>query len=185
MYHAVHRKAAGPHGSVAGGSAGGQEESVQLETSVQVETSAEQAWQAVADVEHWPQWTPTMTEVTWLTVAGQDPGQSAAAGGGPLHPGGRARIKQPGMPKAVWEVTEVVPGTSFTWQSSSPGLRMTGRHQVRSLTGDSAEIILGLAVTGPLAPLVGLLAGRKARRSLRHEADGLKRCAEAAAGAPR
>jgi len=150
---------------------------MQFQVTVQVGAPASVLWQAVADVEEWPQWTPTMNEVTWLT-------STPAGGGGPLQPGSRARIRQPRMPQLIWEVTEVRPGTSFTWQAQSAGLTTTGTHEVRSLGADRAELTLGLAVSGPLAPVVGFLTRGRARRSVQQEAEGMKRCAEVAASAP-
>jgi hypothetical protein len=56
-----------------------------FETTVEVNAPAATLWQAVADIEKWPDWTLSMREVSWLT-------------GGELKPGGRARVVQPGMP---------------------------------------------------------------------------------------
>jgi hypothetical protein len=96
-----------------------------------------------------------------------------------LRVGGRARVKQPGRPPLVWEVSEFEPGTSFTWRAASVGVAATAFHVVRPLSRSRAELKLGLQQSGPLVPLVRLLAGRRTRRFVRLEADGLKRCAEA------
>jgi uncharacterized membrane protein len=149
---------------------------VHFETIVQVDAPASLVWQAVADVERWPEWTPTINEVTWLTGAGAD---DAIAG--PLRPGGRARIRQPRLPELIWEVTAVNPGSSFTWRAKTAGVAAVGTHQVRPLTEDRAELTLGLSQLGPLAPILGLLARRRTRSYLQQEAAGLKRCAEVAA----
>jgi hypothetical protein len=139
-------------------------------------------WRAVADVEHWPEWTATINEVTWLTAAAA--GLEPDGDDSPLQPGGRARIRQPRMPDLVWEVTEVRPGVSFTWQARMAGVTATGTHEVRPRAGDRAELILGLAQSGPLAGVAGLLTGRRTRQSVQQEAEGLKRCAEVAASTP-
>jgi hypothetical protein len=158
---------------------------VQVEETVQVAASASQLWQAVADVEHWSEWTPTFNEVTWLTGAAAGPDAAAGdAAAGPLRPGGRARVRQPRLPEQIWEVTEVAPGTSFTWHASGPGITTTGTHQVRPLGPDTAELTIGISVTGMLAPVVGPLVRGKTRRNLQQEADGLKRCAEVLASTP-
>lgn len=34
----------------------------------------------------------------------------------PFGVGSRVEIRRPKLPKAVWEVTEVVDGRSFTWE---------------------------------------------------------------------
>ena len=178
---------------------------MQFETTVQVDTSAGQLWRAVAEVENWPEWTPTFNEVIWLTrpaaaaavsadgiasAASLAGARSLAGAGGlaaddKLRPGARARIRQPGLPRQIWEVTEVRPGTSFTWQTSSPGTTIVGTHQVSALAANRAQLTIGLSLTGPLAPVVGVLVRARAARNLQHEAAGLKRCAEVTASTQR
>lgn len=136
-----------------------------FETTVEVSAPAEKVWRAVADVEKWPEWTASMREVSWLTS-------------GELRQGGRARIRQPGQPPLVWEVCELEPGSSFTWRTAIPGVTTTAIHRVRPVGTDKAELTIGIAQCGPMAGLLGLLAGRRTRRSVSLEADGLKRCAE-------
>jgi uncharacterized protein YndB with AHSA1/START domain len=142
----------------------------QFEVTVQVDAPADRLWQAVADVERWPQWTRSMQDVRWLETH---------TAGSPLRVGARARIKQPGRPRLVWEVSELMSGASFTWRAASPGVTATATHVVRPLSASRAELILRVRESGPLAPVVGMLTGRRTRRFVRLEADGLKRCAEA------
>jgi hypothetical protein len=159
---------------------------VQFQETIQVNAPPGVLWRAVADVERWPEWIATYSEVTWLTAAVPDR-QAAAeqAGDGALRPGSRARIRQPRLPEGVWEVTDVQSGTSFSWQSTRPGLTIAARHDLTSLDGGKTSLTLTLSLAGPFASIAGLLAGRITRRSLQHEAAGLKRCAEVAAGTPR
>ncbi len=135
------------------------------ETTVEVNAPAATLWQAVADVEQWPEWTSSMREVSWL------------AGGG-LARGSRARVRQPGMPALVWEVTDLEPGSSFIWRTASTGVTAIAFHRIRPVGSDKSELTIGVTQSGPLAGLVGLLSGRRTRRSIKLEADGLKRCAE-------
>jgi hypothetical protein len=158
---------------------------VQFQEKIQVNAAAGVLWRAVAEVERWPEWIPAYTEVTWLTGTVPEPeagGQQA--GDGALRPGNRARIRQLRLPEAVWEVTEVLSGTSFSWQTARPGVTVAARHDLTPLDGGKTELTLTLSVSGPLAPVTGRLAGRLTRRSLQQEAAGLKRCAEVAAGTP-
>ena len=136
-----------------------------FETTVQVDAPVAAVWQAVADVEKWPDCTASMQEVSWLD-------------GGGLTRGSRARIRQPRMPALVWEVSDLEPGSSFSWQTASAGVTVTAFHRVVPVGADKAELTIGLAQSGPMSGLIALLSGRRARRYLKLEAEGLKRCAE-------
>ena len=132
-----------------------------------VDAGAAHLWAAVADPVTWPQWTESMTSVELLD--------------GRLAPGARARVVQPGLPPSLWTVTEFVPGQSFVWSSTSGGVTTVGSHTVRALDGGRSRIELGLDQRGLLAPVLGLLFGRRFRRFVTMEADGLKAAAEAVA----
>jgi hypothetical protein len=87
---------------------------------------------------------------------------------GPLRLGSRARIKQPAQRTAVWEVTSLEPGRRFSWRSERRGIAMTGTHQVDP-EGSGSRNTLTIEMTGPLAPVLGLLLGPLMRRVLRTE----------------
>lgn len=116
-------------------------------------------WAVLVDVERMPTWSPSVTSVRLLDPA-------------PLHVGSRARLRQPRLLPAVWRVTELEPGRSFTWESRAPGVVTTGRHALEPAAGGT-RVTLGVEHAGPLAPLVRLLAGRLTARYVRQEADGL------------
>ena len=67
------------------------------DSSVDIDAPASLVWDVFSDVERWPEWTASVTRL----VALDGPG---------IAVGKRFEIKQPRMPKLVWEVTEVVPG---------------------------------------------------------------------------
>ena len=115
-------------------------------------------------VENWPEWTETMTAVRRL-----DPG--------PIRVGARTRIKQPKLREAVWEVTEIDPGRSFTWVARMPGIVTTARHVVTP-TGDGSSVLLSVEQSGLLGPVVGLMIKRLTERYLAIEGAGLKRLCE-------
>jgi hypothetical protein len=133
---------------------------------IDIAASPERAWQAVSDVADWPRWTTSMTEVQRLDE-------------GPLRVGSRARIKQPGLPVLVWEVTELAAGTSFTWVARTPGVVVTASHEVVA-TADGSRLTLGVAWTGIFGGLAGALAGKRTRESILVDAKGHKACAESA-----
>lgn len=65
-----------------------------------------------------------------------------------------------------WEVTELTPERSFTWVSSSGGVRTVGGHRIVVLPERRVGVELTLDQSGPLAPVVGRLAGGVIRRYL-------------------
>jgi len=136
-----------------------------------VDASPERLWQVVTDVAAWPGWTASMTAVTLLD-------------GGPLAAGSRVRIRQPGLRPAVWTVTQLDPGRSFTWESAAPGVRTVAGHHVTTAAGGT-ELTLTLAQTGPFAGLIGLLYGRKVEHFIGLELAGLRAAAEGGQGSTR
>ena len=90
-----------------------------------------------------------------------------------LEVGKRFEIKQPRMPKLVWEVTEVDPGTSWTWLQRSPGGLTVARHEVVAESGRRTRVRQRSTSAGPLAPGRGPDAWIT-KRYLEFEAAGLK-----------
>jgi len=61
--------------------------------------------------------------------------------------------------------------------SSAPGVRTTASHEVSERDGGT-RLVLGIDWSGPLAPIVRMLVGMKARRMVEQEADTFVRLAE-------
>jgi uncharacterized membrane protein len=133
---------------------------MRFEDSIAIAAPAATVWGIYSDVEHWPEWTESVTSVELL-----DPG--------PLRVGSRARIRQPRLPVAEWTVTEIDEGRSFTWVARGPGVRTTGTHVVEP-DGEGARATAILDQGGPLGPLVGFLSKGLTKRYLAMEAAGLK-----------
>jgi uncharacterized protein YndB with AHSA1/START domain len=112
-------------------------------------------WQLTTDVTAWPSYMPTVTSLERLE-------------NGPLRLGAGARIKQPGQREAVWLVTRFEPGHEFSWRSERRGLTFVGTHRVEP-EGAGSRNVLTIEMTGPLAPVLGLLMGPFMRRVLRTE----------------
>jgi uncharacterized membrane protein len=134
---------------------------VHFEASIDVAAEARRVYDVYADVERWPVWTSSVTSVERLDE-------------GPLRIGSRARIRQPRLPVAVWEVTELVPGEYFAWVARGPGLRTTGRHQVTPNADGTVTVTATLDQDGPLGRLVGRIYGGLTDRYLRTETRGIK-----------
>jgi uncharacterized membrane protein len=131
------------------------------EDGVEIDAPPQLVWDVFADVEHWPDWTASVTSLVGLDAAA-------------LAVGRRFAIKQPGMSKLVWKVTEIEAGRSWTWVQSSPGVRVTARHDVIAQPGGRTLVRQQLDQRGVLGALVGRLMVKKTKRFLDLEAQGLK-----------
>jgi hypothetical protein len=96
----------------------------------------------------------------------------------PLGVGKRFEIKQPRMPKLVWEVTEVLPGASWTWVQRSPGGSTVARHDVVATTDSQTLVRQRLDQRGLLGVLMARLMRGMSTRYLELEAQGLKKRSE-------
>jgi uncharacterized membrane protein len=132
-----------------------------IEGSVEIDAPASLVWDVFTDVERWPEWTASVTSLVALDGSG-------------LAVGRRFAIKQPGMQKLVWQVTEIDSGTSWTWAQRSPGALATARHFVTALPGGRTLVRQELDQSGVLGALVGRLMLKKTKRFLEMEAQGLK-----------
>ena len=100
------------------------------EFSIAVEIAAppERVWAVLADLERWPEWTASVTSVELLEP-------------GPLAVGTRARVSQPKLKPAIWEVTQAKAGRGFTWVTRHPGLLVTGLHQLEPIEKGTWRIV--------------------------------------------
>jgi uncharacterized membrane protein len=133
---------------------------MRTEQTIRISASVDAVWSVIHDVSSWPDWTASIRRVEVLD-------------GQPLQVGSRVRIQQPRLPTAVWQVTELVPGRSFTWVNRSPGMTSVGTHSVAPGEDGVAVAALSLDQSGPLSflarPFLGLT-----RRYVQLEAEGLK-----------
>jgi uncharacterized protein YndB with AHSA1/START domain len=127
--------------------------------TVNIAAPPDRVWAVMADVERWSEWTPTVTQIQRLER-------------GPLVVGSRARIRQPKLPSAVWQVSELLEGRSFTWVSRSPGVLVTATHSVEP-TAQGTRATLSLRFSGFFGPLIARLTRRLNERYLALEAKGL------------
>jgi uncharacterized membrane protein len=120
----------------------------------------QRVWDVMSDLTRWHEWTPSVTSIKRLDE-------------GPLAVGSRAWIRQPKFPPALWRVTAIEPGTSFTWTSTAPGLRVVAQHAVQPRDGGS-RATLSLEYDGPFGGILASLTKNITSRYLAMEAAGLK-----------
>jgi uncharacterized membrane protein len=130
------------------------------DSAIVIDASATLVWDVFSDVERWPEWTASVTGLKALD-------------GPRLAVGKRFEIKQPRLPKLVWEVTALDEGASWTWEQRSPGGRTVAVHEVNP-DGDRTLVKQRLDQQGPVGSLVGRMMRNTTKRYLELEAQGLK-----------
>ncbi|MEN3339635.1 MAG: hypothetical protein V7647_3311 [Acidobacteriota bacterium] len=129
-------------------------------TSIDIAASTDRVWQVMSDTDAWREWTPSVTSVKRL-------------GDRPFAVDTRVLIRQPKFPPALWKVTAIERGRSFTWVSTAPGLRVTGHHAVEP-GGTGSRATLSLRLEGLFSGLFAALTGSITQRYIGLEAAGLK-----------
>jgi uncharacterized membrane protein len=132
-----------------------------VDSSVEIDAPQGTVWDVFADVERWPEWTASVDRL----VALDGPG---------IEVGKRFEISQPRLPKLVWEVTAVDPGSSWTWRVHSPGATTVATHEVVPQGEGRTLVRQRIDQTGPLGVVVGALLRRQTRHYLEIEGVGLK-----------
>lgn len=127
--------------------------------TVEIPAPPERVWAVLADIERWSEWTLAVRSIERLDR-------------GPLAVGSRARIRQPRLPPATWQVSALQPGRGFTWITRSPGVCVTGEHRVEA-TARGTRVLLSLRFSGVLGPLMARLTRKLNQRYLALEAKGL------------
>ena len=138
---------------------------MEFEVTVVIDAPPERVWAVMSDVERWHEWTASITSVELVDAEA-------------LAVGVRARVKQPRLPQAVWQVTSFDPGHSFEWETRNPGMRMVGIHRVDPLAGGGSRATLAVHSSGPIAALLTPFMAGTGKRYVRMEAAGLKQRSE-------
>lgn len=137
---------------------------MQIEDTIEIAAPRDVVWSVTVDLERWPEWTPTVTSIRRLDE-------------GRLRVGSRARLQQPGLPEAEWEVTALTPGRLFTWQTRVRGIGMVASHELTP-NGNGTRNLLRIELRGIVALTVWPLLRGALRRALERENAGLKRHCE-------
>jgi hypothetical protein len=124
----------------------------------------------LCDIERWPQWNRAVLSVKRLD-------------GGEFKAGSKALVRQPELPPATWQVTELEENKSFTWVTRRPGLEIIGDHFIEAGENGS-KVTLCLRYTRLLSPLLGLIYRRLSQRYVAIEAEGLRQHCESLTSKP-
>jgi uncharacterized membrane protein len=142
---------------------------VDAEISVDIDAPAETVWSVLTDVERWHEWTPSVRSIRRLDR-------------GPLAIGSRALIRQPKLLPAMWKVTALEPGRSFTWKSGLPLMWVHARHSLTPSDGGT-RATLHLRFEGAIGRVMARAMRRLNEKYLGMEAGGLRRRSEERAAA--
>ena len=135
-----------------------------LQHTITIAAPPERVWAVLIDVERWPERIPTVDEVERLDD-------------GPLKVGSRTRLRQPKLPEAVWTVTELTDGKSYTWEQKSPGVTGVAAHLVEPHP-DGTRLTLSLGISGPLGGIGWLFTKKLAKQYVETEAETIRKFAE-------
>ncbi|HEY2470750.1 MAG TPA: SRPBCC family protein [Terracidiphilus sp.] len=134
--------------------------------AVEIRVSPARIWPVLLDVEHWPEWTTSVTKVQRMDI-------------GPLTLGSRTRIWQPRLMSAVWCVTSLDQRSyNFTWATHTCGVKIIGRHQIVPVKAHS-RVVLTLSYTGLLGALLARIYRDLTWNYLALEGNGLRERCEA------
>ena len=137
-----------------------------FQVTVDVPAPPPRVWDVLCDIEHWPEWTASISSARSL-----DPG--------PFTVGSRIRITQPKLPPALWKITEWdESATRFTWVSTGPGIHVTARHTITP-TPSGSQVRLAIEYAGLFGPLLGWLIRDINQRYVNMEAAGLAKAVTA------
>src|SRR6478609_6966000 len=132
---------------------------------ISISAPPERVWDVLVDIESWPARIPTVDQAERLDD-------------GPLAVGARTRLAQPKLPEAVWTVTELTPGSTFVWTSTSTGIRIAASHVVEP-TPEGCRLTLAIDIDGWLAPVGWLMTKSLTQQYVETEAASIKAAAEA------
>jgi uncharacterized membrane protein len=134
-------------------------------STIEIDAPASIVWDVFTDVERWPAWTASVEQIVPLDAPA-------------LALGNRFEIKQPRLPKVVWEVSAIEPGVSWTWRARSAGNTTYASHEVVRQAPNHTLVRQRIEQRGPIGVAVGVLMLRLTKRYLDLEAQGLKACSE-------
>ena len=137
---------------------------MKVQHNIHLDAPPELVWAVTVDVDQWPTWTPTVERAERLDQ-------------GPFRVGSTANMTQPGMPVAIWKVTDLIEAESFTWETRMLGARMIASHHMK-MSGTGTENTLTLEVKGSTGFLLAPFIARRVAQTIETENRSLKQFCE-------
>ncbi len=135
------------------------------QTTIDIAAPSERVWRLLADVDHWHEWTASISRIDRLDAPS-------------FAVGSRFKVFQPKLRAAVWTITELNPEGNFTWVSQSPGMKVVAEHIIQPAGPGACKVTLRSTFSGPVGFVVGRLYGTLTKEYIGLEAAGLKRRSE-------
>ena len=134
---------------------------------VDIAAPPETVWALMSDVERWHEWTASIRRVRLFRAR-------------PLAIGSLALVQQPRLLPALWKVTAVEPGRRFVWETTAPGMHITGEHEVEPAAG-GAHATLRIRYGGAIGRWLADRIRDLTCQYMEYEATGLKQRSESRA----
>ncbi len=138
---------------------------MKLTSTVNIDAPLKVVWAVTEDVEHWPEWTPTVESIRRLDAEVFDIDSTAI-------------LKLPHLPSSVWTVVAFVKEKQFKWESKVLGINMVATHEMRSV-GTKTKSVIAIEMTALVVTLLEPLFRVFSQRMLEQENMGLKKRCEA------
>lgn len=135
-----------------------------LNHSITIKAPLEKVWKTTIDIANWHTWSPMIESISLNDQS--------------FILGSSAVVKQPGMSKTTWTVTEFKSGESFTWETSLLGMKLIATHQLHKLTSEQTKNELYIEVKGLLGKILWPLLRGQFQKALILENEGLKKHCE-------
>lgn len=134
-------------------------------TTIDIAASPAQVWAVMSDIERWHEWTASISSITRTSS-------------GPIGVGSTARVKQPKLATADFEISAWQPERGFDWVTKNLAVTAVGRHHIEP-TATGSRVTLSVEFRGPLARIISWLYGGLTTHYIGIEAAGLKQRSEA------
>jgi uncharacterized membrane protein len=129
--------------------------------AIQIEAKTELIFEVLSGIENWNKWTKSIQKIE-------------IQGDKTFKIGLKAKVFQPKLFPAIWEITDINSNYSFTWITKNIGLKMTGHHTIESIANGKSVVELTMTYEGFLSKFYYKLTSSLTTKYLEMEANGLK-----------